>query len=371
MLVIVEQSYKITGWCREIVEGLRAEARKKRINLAIGTNFNDISEGEHTEGAVMIVGSDIDWLRSAVDAAKRKSLHPIVLSNQSERSLGGGVSCVTEDLFESMRAICRHFESRGARHLALYAHNPQSASDACRKQAFLECGGEDEDVFVNRGSLESCFESFVEKHTKNPYNAIVCVNDFAALSLIRHMNKAGQSLDGIELISYSNTLLSECSTPAVSTVVTNYESFGQLAFMILDCVGKTDAINGMHMLAKWTIRHRDTSKSLDFSPQTVVYSEKQPSESEFYRDPEINEMMRIEKLLSECDDVDLDILKMILEGKKTAEIELCCYLTPTALKYRIRKMKDTCAVTSRAELYNFVSKHITSAKSLNNLYKRI
>ncbi|MBQ4090822.1 MAG: LacI family DNA-binding transcriptional regulator [Clostridia bacterium] len=364
MLVIVEQNYKITGWCREIVEGLRTEARKKRINLAIGSSIEEIASSEHPEGAVMIVGSDMDWLCSAVCTAKGAGKHPIVLSNQSERSLGGGVSCVTEDLFESMGAICRHFDSVGARRVALYAVNPKSASDTCRMQAFLEHGGNKEDIFTNSGSLSDCFEHFLAKHRQNQYNALVCTNDFAALSLLRHMKDSGQTANALEIISYSNTLLSECSTPAVSTVVTNYESFGKLAFMILDCIIKSDTINGMHVLAKWTIRHRDTSSSRTSLPSVPSTTLTEEAAAQFYHDPELIEMMRIEKLLSECDEVDLDILKMILEGKLTAEIELCCYLTPTALKYRMKKMKDTCAVSSRAELCEVLCKYLGRGDSL-------
>ena len=79
------------------------------------------------------------------------------------------------------------------------------------------------------------------------------------------------------------------------------------------------------------------------------------------------EMMRIESLLSLSDDTDLDIIRLILDGKKTAEIESSCYLTETAVKYRIKKMKDVCHKKTRAELQVFLESYLKNNDSLLNI----
>ena len=79
-------------------------------------------------------------------------------------------------------------------------------------------------------------------------------------------------------------------------------------------------------------------------------------------------MLRIEKLLSDCDATDLNILKMILDQKKLSEIEEQSYLTETAVKYRIRKMKDICQVSSRESLRALLLKYISDSDRLPSIF---
>ena len=353
MLVIIEENYKISVWCREIVEGLKSEARKKRLSLTMSSDMLDIDKDEGN--TVMIVGAETKWLDLATRYAKSAGKHPIILSNRSDNSPENGVSRVTEDIYGSMGEIMQLFATKGFERVALYAHNPDSASDNFKKEAFLRSNGQIEDIFKNEGSLEDCFDRFYEKHKEKRYRGIVCANDFAAISLIHHLKTRCEDISGLDIISYSNTYISRYSSPAVSTVRANFKSFGQLAFMIDDCISKGDNISGIRFLCSWEIIHRETSSPCATSSQETYQTERSGS---FYSDPELMEMMRIETLLSECDDTDFEIVKAIIDGKKTSEIESLCYLTETAVKYRIKKMKDICSAESRAELRELLAKYI-------------
>lgn len=364
MLVLIEEGYKITVWCREILDGLRTEARKKRINLTFSSDTEDIQK-QSDEKAVILVGSETDWLRRAVERTQKTGKHPIVLSNQSDSVFGGGVSCVTEDIEGSMKEIFDYFAQKGKRHIALYAANPASASDEYKRKVFLSLGGQSEDVFANEGSLTLCFERFLQRHKVKRYDGIICANDFAAISLLRHMQDSQEPSDGIDLISYSNTLISRCHTPSISSVKANYNDFGQMAFMISDCLSKSEAINGIRIFGKWEIVHRETSSPLPFGTCLEIESVSAIAESgKFYEDSELLEMVRLENLLSACDETDLRILSMILENTKLSEIEEYSYLTETAVKYRIRKMKEICKTDSREQLRSLILKYVPQSDRL-------
>ncbi len=356
MLVVIEESYKISVWCREILDGLKQEARKKRVSLSLSTKVEDI-ESDTEDSCVMIIGAETEWLNIAASVAKSAGKHPIILSNQSDNSPEVGVSRVTEDIYGSMSEIMRLFAAKKHKSVALYAHNPDSASDNFKKEAFLRSNGQSDDIFQNEGSLKECFDRFYEKHKEKRYCAIVCSNDFAAISLIRHLKNAGEDIRDIDIISYSNTFISRYTSPAVSTVRANFKSFGQLAFMIDDCISKGENVSGIRILCSWEIIHRETSSPCALSAPESTSAERSGS---FYTDPELMEMMRIETLISECDDTDLEIVKAILGGKKTSEIESVCFLTETAVKYRIKKMKDICHAESRAQLKDILSKYLSS-----------
>lgn len=364
MLVIIEESYKITAWCREILDGLRQEARKKRANLTFSSDLNDIFE-QSGEKAIVLVGAETEWLKLTVAKVKSVGKHPIVLSNQSDSALGGGVSQVTEDIEGSMKEICEYFAQKSKNRIALYAANPASASDEYRRQAFLSFGGKSEDIFTNEGSLSRCFDDFIKSYEAKGYDGIICSNDFAAISLIRHMREKNIYHKSIEIISYSNTLISNCFSPSVSSVKANYSDFGQMAFMISDCLSKSEVINGIRIFGKWEIVHRETSAPIScFSARNEELPSPATHSGKFYEDSELLEMVRLENMLSECDGTDIYILKMIIDEKKLCEIEENSFLTETAIKYRIRKMKEQCYVESRSQLRDLLVKYIYSSENL-------
>jgi len=183
------------------------------------------------------------------------------------------------------------------------------------------------------------------------------------------LKEKGESIENIDIISYSNTLISRCTAPTVSTVRANFKSFGQLAFIIVDCISKGIPINGIQISCSWEIIHRETSSQCE-GAETVCYCADRGIPGKFYDDPELMEMMRIETILSECDSADLEIIEAILAGKKTAEIESLCFLTETAVKYRIKKMKDICNANSRAQLREILTKYISDGSCLSALSDR-
>lgn len=356
MLVLIEKAFQASVWCREIIDGLRYAARKKRASITICTDINEIEQNE--ENAIILVGAETDWLNLAITQAKQFGKHPIILSNQFEQAPESDVSRVTEDIFGSMNEIVNLFLGKGIQAVALYAVNPDSASDSFKKEAFFKSNGQIGDVFENAGSLSDCFDRFYEKHRERQYGGIVCTNDFAAISLIRHLKERGECIEKIDIISYSDTLISKCTSPAVSTVRANYKSFGTLAFLIFDCITKNEAMGSMHVSCKWDIIHRETSSPSHHAKAVDFHVPTKQSRS-FYGDPELMEMMQIESLLSECDETDSAIITAILDGKKTAEIADECFLTESSLKYRINKMKGICHVDSRSALCDFLRNYIT------------
>ena len=362
MFVIVEASFSTTIWCRRIMNGLRCEARKKRINLNVVHSESGILSDP--AGQVIVVGADEEWLRHTITLIRQKGKHPIILGNVTQGFYGEGVSSVSADAKGSMGAICSYLEKADRSSPALFAINPNSLSDKCRQEAFIAFGGNEKNIFLNEGSLEECFARFYEKHRKTPYRSVICANDFAAISLIRHLKEHNADIDSIFIISYSNTLISHCFSPSVSTVMMNFESFGQLAFMIIDCLNKSDSLSGIHMQSTWQILHRETTDILPLSDIANPEPTNVSSDDGFYSDPELSDMMRIEPLLTESDTTDLQILSAILDEKKLTEIEGICFLTETAVKYRIKKMKDICLVDSRVALKSLLDKYLPEKNAI-------
>ncbi len=366
MLVLTEPIFRTNNWYLRTVSSLKAEARKKRINLTFSTELSSLSTSSEGK-AVIFVGAGEHWMRRAVVEAKKQGKHPVVLANLPADIFGSGVSSVSFDFCYSMRALFSDLSARGRGRAALYAVNPSSVTDLSRKDAFLSAEGQTSDLFYNRGSLHTCFEDFFRVHQSSPYGSVVCCNDFAAISLIKNLRTRGVDPASLSIVSYGDTILANCFSRYISSVVLNHTGGSQLAFVIADCIEKNETINSMTIKTGWEILHR---QSIDDTLPLPLPAEEPPADRdhEFYSDPELQSMMCVENLLLACDETDLAILKLIMEGKKRSEIEEACFLTETAVKYRIRKMKEICSVDSREELRTFLTPYISDPESLMRLY---
>jgi DNA-binding LacI/PurR family transcriptional regulator len=350
MLVIIEEHYKMSVWCREILDGLRAEARKKRISLWPSSNISDIRrDGE--DPAVIIVGSETEWLNLAVTKAKEAGKHPIILSNQSESELQNGVSRVTEDIFGSMGEILRLFAAKGYQQIALYACNPDSASDSFKKEAFLKSGGLPEDIFTNEGSLSFCFDRFYEHYKEKGYGGIVCANDFAAVSLLVHLRSEGVDSKGLRIAVHSNARLLRYFPEIISAMV-DYTAVATAAFEIAACIENNPAFIGMRITV-------DCLPDTEFEERGIfdsLYATAAKQEGDaLYTDGELCELMRIERLMSECDETDVKILRLL--SSSADEIAENTFLSDNGVKYRIKKMKRICCVDSKREIPLLLAKY--------------
>ena len=96
-----EPAYHKSSWCREILEGLQREARRKRINIL---QFPSNATAILPDSAVVLIGSTYSWLQNAVYICQMHHAHPIVLSNQPQHSFDGEYSSVGIDIASSMKA---------------------------------------------------------------------------------------------------------------------------------------------------------------------------------------------------------------------------------------------------------------------------
>ena len=350
MIVLSEPEYTLSVWYEQTLAGLKHEARKKRVVL-------ETAGGEKLPGGpVFVIGSSRAWLKNTVANACAQGCHPIVLSNQPHRSFSGKYSCVSSDIPLSMRYILAMLRQSGKSRIALYGVNGDSASDASRVQAFIsERGGE---TFYNEGSLENCFAGFIKSHSRYPFDAVICANDYAAVSLIRRLKELQESNFDLSIVSYSNTLLSACCTPSLTSVSLNYGAFGKAAFMISECVEKDREITGMNVSVDWRIVFRESFGRPESEPQTVgTIRPAAVPKAPFYSDGEIGELMSIERLLSRCDKTDINILCSMISGQTAEKTAEDCFLADSALKYRLKKMKENGRAGSKRELFALLSKY--------------
>ena len=132
----------------------------------------------------------------------------------------------------------------------------------------------------------------------------------------------------------------------------NFAAFGKTALGLADMMKKQAHIWQLTATVKWSVE--------DMALQLPAIPEEIPGQRQdfFYRDTELQQMMRVENLLGACDDSDMTILNMLLQDKSYAAMAETCYLTEGAVKYRIKNMRTLCDVPGKEALMELLRQYL-------------
>ena len=330
--LILEPMYAESVWCRQIVQGLSAELKKRREEFTVDA---PALEGD----TVFIIGTQPSWLSSALAECNGLGITPILLCNSQRKLPGGRYHCVCSDIFGSMRQLTAGLKQQYGSHLALYGINPDSVGDRSRQAAFqLECPEADR-LFVNEGSLGDCYRRFRSREVA--FDAVICTNGFAAISLYRRLAAEKKPIPPI--ISCAQTLLTGYYQGPITSVDMNYGRFGKTALALADLARKQPQISEVTATVQWSLPE-PLQVPLPAIPTAAA------SSGNFYGDEELRQMLTVENLLAACDQVDRLILDMLLQGSSYLQMAEACYLTEGAVKYRVRKMRQLCNAEEKETL---------------------
>ncbi len=345
--ILLESAYSNSIWCKNLYEGLVDSLRQRRIP------FCEIFDTcpAHSEG-IFIIASDYQWVKSVISQFNKSGIEPILICNQLERIPECLYSCVCSDINASMRKLLNKLYIGGKKDIALYGVNTKSISDISRVESLFSLKDQycnSMEVFTNEGSLSSCFDNFYSKINK--FDTVICTNDFAAVSLVKKLKKKDSNiLSSLTIISCTKTALSE-GYSEITSIDLNFSKYGKEAVKIFERLQKHPYLScitsGIVCDFGETVVRDNTDLSLSI-PQ---------SEDSFYDDTELKEMLIIDKFLSCCDSTDKEIVTYLSSGlsyEKTAEK---CFLTESGIKYRIKKILQSCGAESKEYLINLLNEY--------------
>jgi DNA-binding LacI/PurR family transcriptional regulator len=144
---------------------------------------------------------------------------------------------ITVDWEKPMQKTVEYLYSLGHRRMAFVGHHTGLASLQARRQAFLnaldrythsvECAT-DADVDSPEGGRLATRRLLA---TGFQPTAILCVNDFMALGVLRELQSRGLSVPGdVSVTGFDNINLSEFTNPPLTTVNVPRERIGRLVF---------------------------------------------------------------------------------------------------------------------------------------------
>lgn len=348
ILIFVEGSYLRSIWCQNMVDGLVAELKLKRMAFRFITALDEL---EPADSFIYVIGSSGTWIRTVLETSSRKGLYPILLCNQMFHELNMAYSTVCSDIRGSMQHLVNILLSAGRSRIALYGVNPQSVSDESRRKGFHAATGltGNENIYINDGSLDCCFHGFRNKSEN--YDAVICANDFAAISLVRNLSRENpKELERLLIIGCAETRLTEFYSRYVLSIRVNFPEYGRAAVMLMESLKRNPYLSDVVMTIRWDFSPLSSLEKLSAVTKQAPLPVIPESKDIFYQDRELNKMLCLERLLNECDTLDREMLKGLLRGEAYEVIAERCFVTVSTVKYRIKKMIGISQTSNRGEL---------------------
>ena len=349
--ILTEPAYSKSMWCSALLTSLTEKLRQKRISFC--EIFDTVPEG--CDG-VFIIASDYNWIKSVISRLNEEGIKPILLCNQYENIAGCNYSCVCSDITGSMKYLLDELKSDGRTSVALYGVNTSSISDIGRVDGLLALKDESLNsmrIFVNDGSLKACFEEFFP--VCSSFDAVICSNDFAAVSLIRYLQSAAPDiLGGLKILSCAQTKLSDYYRSMITSVNLNFEQYGKAAVFIYEKLKSHSYMSGITITVNWNDIYTGKRK------RTAVKLKSTQEHNDFYTDSEMREMLTVEHILSISSNTDITIANKLIDGATLEETAQQSFLTESGVKYRIKRILQECGIANRAELIRLLKRYLTT-----------
>lgn len=340
--ILQDEIYAHSLWGQKLYMSLTERLRAKRIP------FCDITDTCPADiDAVFIIAADYRWTKEAVRQLNAAGRSPILLCNQAEPITGCVYSAVCSDINTSMKNVLDTLKAQNKSRVALYGVNTHSLSDMSRVNTLFtwrEDAFKTMEVFHNDGSLARCFEEFYPH--ADDFDAVICANDFAALSLVKRLEAAApETLKNLTVISCAETKIAADYRRYITTLQMHFELYGKAAVYIYETLSKREYLSGMTVRVAWDLG--DGKASVLPSDTTLALP---TAEDAFYEDPELREMLIGDKILSAADDTDRTILSGLLDGKGYMELADMCFLSESSVKYRIKRLMSVSGADSKEEM---------------------
>ena len=348
--ILTEPAYSESMWCRALYGSLTERLRQKRISFC--EMYDTVPVNSE---AVFIIAADYNWIKATLTELNLSGIKPILICNQAETILGCNYSCVCSDITGSMKYLLDNLKSDGKTRVALYGVNTSSIADIGRVDGiFAQSGGviDSMRIFTNSGSLESCYREFAAE--SDNFDAVICFNDFAAVSLIRRLETdgEGEKLNRLKILSCCQTKISSCYRDKIISINMNLEQYGNAAVFIYEKLKLHPYISQMTLNVSWNSEQSKSPTSLSVSLKSVGNTDR------IYSDKELNEMITAERILEIDSATDKTVIAYLCGGKSVTDIAAACFLTDSGVKYRIKRILEKCRISDKSELISIVKRYL-------------
>ncbi len=254
----------------EVINGLEAAARTRRINLLYGTLHVDPSNrpyelpdhllGQELDGILLIGAFSADTIDTI--AAGRSG--PVVLVDGP--AAPSPHDTVASDNEGGTDIAVRHLIELGHRHIAMIGTDLDADPNLRQRRtgyerALMEHGLAPHVVQTQRVRAQAITDATVEMLVARPeLTAVVGANDAAAIEAMRGAQRAGRDIPGdLSVVGFDDILLAREARPALTTMAVDRTTMGRQAIRLLEDRFETPGACRLMTLLQPTLTIREST----------------------------------------------------------------------------------------------------------------
>ena len=351
--LLPEPEYSNNRQAQEIIKGLNRYAGKRKHSLIY---CSDVEEVDHACKTIIVLCASDIWGKQTLQRLCARGIHPIIYGSQNINT-PIVTSCVIADYVSAAYLLTKNIcqASKGKRY-AFVGFNADSVPDRLKLEGFTAAISEmnaECKVFQNYGSIDDCLLSVVQ--CDEQLDGLICANDYIAMLLVSRY----EEYKNIAVGGFGSTIMPSFVPKKIYTTEVLYEEIGKTLmdlyfFLEKQTVPKSVTVKMPCQIIKYGNEIVDSniysisSFSSNFDKDKLV---------DFYGDTSIKEVVAIDKMLMLIDDTDKKILSLLCAEKSYEEIAEKTYLSPNALRYRVKKIINTVNVDTKSELIDLILKY--------------
>lgn len=365
LLILCDKWYYGTFWCDTKLRGIYDEAARRRIPVKLFTDETSFEEAAAKLGAdssVILLFDGIGYYKRILPMLSRLQIHPIFSLTEQGFRLPAGCSQVAGDVDSATGRMVEYLHSHGKRRIAMVGVIPGSAA-SLNKEEMLRRNVAKEDLRVfqvqdPKNNLEPCFTDFYAE--REHFDAVMCINDHQAICLIEFLKARGAYDPGQFIISHGDTIMARLYDRGITTISTSFYNCGKTT--VETHVNRLKyGWSATRTLIPCAITFRGTTDPL--SPSWVAGdSTAKPSLGVF-----TGRLAKLERMLTQCDLVDLKLLYGLLVGYSYDKMGEACFFSGDAAKYRVRKMRLVLGTADRESMAALIGTYVTPENLLRTI----
>ena len=297
-------------------------------------------------------------------AFMRESRRTVVLCGIDCEQFGPDVSCATPSRRAETQQLVNYLYHCGRESIALVGFGLNSINDNFRYHAAMSAVAAwgrllgEKDVWLWQHDPRECFADFLTVCRR--YDAVICPNDVIAICLLNECRKNGIRIpEDLYLASFGNMSLGLYSQPSITSVSMDMPCVGEQTYQVwrfLMASGRTERTS-LKITVPSRILVRESTE-MHPSDAGIRPASGSLSADRFYNNPVISALVGLDYCLSQRDELDMRIIRSLLDHESYEKIEEKYYISSSTLRYRLHKIFSDSGVASRKEFEKLIHTHL-------------
>lgn len=364
--VLWEQEFRRIPTAITMVNGIQKMASRKGYKVNLYERCAGLLSDSPAASTVIVVGSESSRTPHILQDLK-KAQWQIVVTNVDADHIDAHYSCATFSRRIITEQMLDHLLDKGCRRIAMVGLGQRSFNDMVHQDAMaqylLKYPYAEGACFEYQNRIDESFNAFYAM--RDGFDAVLCPNAFVAVAFLHFCEEKGIVVPNDLLVAcMKDHSIGRYCKPSLTSLAVDFFAIGEQSVIVWQYLQEegNERFRMRIAIQGHVIERESTGTALGGGAQSLANDGTLDGKYEggpFYTDPELQALMSLERCLQNCDELDLRIIRLLLDGKHYDAISEQLYLGDSSLQYRVRKIFHSAQTKSRDEFIRLMRNSFT------------